>query len=68
MLSSVRLEIVVPRVVRKTSAGADGMLRLWNGADGTLMRTVVVGSLVYATSLSADGKLAAAAIHRQLTG
>jgi WD40 repeat protein len=42
------------------SAGADKTLRFWNGSNGQSLRTVQVGSLVYAVALRPDGKQAAA--------
>jgi dipeptidyl aminopeptidase/acylaminoacyl peptidase len=42
------------------SAGADKTLRFWNGSNGQSLRTVPVGSLVYAVALRPDGKQAAA--------
>jgi WD40 repeat protein len=42
------------------SAGADKTLRLWNGSNGQSLRTVQVGSLVYAVAVRPDGKQAAA--------
>jgi hypothetical protein len=41
------------------SAGADGTVRLWNGTSGAALRTLAVGSIVYAVALSPDGKLTA---------
>ncbi len=38
------------------SAGADGTVRLWNGASGAAIRSLAVGSVVYATAVSPDGK------------
>ena len=40
------------------SAGGDGSLRTWNAADGKPLRSMMVGSLVYACGLSPDGKVA----------
>jgi WD40 repeat protein len=43
------------------SAGADGTARLWDGAAGAALRSLPVGSAVYAVALSPDGKRAATA-------
>jgi WD40 repeat protein len=41
------------------SAGGDGTLRLWNGASGAPLRSMSVGSVVYAAALGPAGKRAA---------
>ncbi|HZU35815.1 MAG TPA: c-type cytochrome domain-containing protein, partial [Gemmataceae bacterium] len=41
------------------SAGADGTVRLWKGAGGAALRSLTIGSSVYAVALSPDGKLVA---------
>jgi hypothetical protein len=41
------------------SAGGDGTVRLWDGT-GSPLRTLAIGSLVYAVALSPDGKQVAA--------
>jgi hypothetical protein len=41
------------------SAGADKTVRVWNGATGAPVRTLAVGSLVYATAISPNGKVIA---------
>jgi WD40 repeat protein len=38
------------------SAGADKAVRLWNGSNGQGVRSISVGSVVYAVALSPDGK------------
>ncbi len=38
------------------SASADRTVRLWRGKDGAPLRTLSVGSVVYATAISPDGK------------
>jgi WD40 repeat protein len=38
------------------SASADGTARLWNGENGSPIRTLAVGSVVYAVALNPDGK------------
>jgi hypothetical protein len=38
------------------SAGSDKLVRLWNGQTATGMRTLPVGSIVYAVAVSPDGK------------
>jgi dipeptidyl aminopeptidase/acylaminoacyl peptidase len=43
------------------SAGADGTARLWDGGSGAPLRTLPVGSPVYAVALSPDGKRVATA-------
>jgi WD40 repeat protein len=43
------------------SAGLDGTARLWDGGSGAALRTLTVGSPVYAVALSPDGKRAATA-------
>ncbi len=42
------------------SAGGDATVRIWNGTTGAPLRTIAVGSLVYAVALSQDGKFVAA--------
>jgi WD40 repeat protein len=44
---------------RLVSAGSDQLVRLWNGSSGALLRTIPVGSLVYATAISPNNKLVA---------
>jgi tricorn protease-like protein len=41
------------------SASADRTVRLWDAGSGTAVRTLAVGSVVYATAISPDGKLVA---------
>ncbi len=41
------------------SGGGDRAIRLWKLADGTLVRTLTSGAIVYATALSPDGKYVA---------
>jgi dipeptidyl aminopeptidase/acylaminoacyl peptidase len=41
------------------SAGADGSVRLWDGTTGATVRTIPVGSMVYAVALRPDGKVVA---------
>jgi WD40 repeat protein len=41
------------------SAGADRTVRLWNGSTGAPVRSLTVGSIVYAVALSPTGKLLA---------
>lgn len=41
---------------RVVSAGMDRTARLWDGANGSPIRTLSVGSPVYAVAISADGK------------
>jgi WD40 repeat protein len=38
------------------SAGGDKTVRLWQGKDGAPLRTLAVGSVVYATAISPDAK------------
>jgi WD40 repeat protein len=38
------------------SAGADKAVRLWNGSNGQGQRTIPIGSLTYAVTISPDGK------------
>jgi WD40 repeat protein len=45
---------------RLISAGADRTVRLWDGQTGAAVRTIPVGSIVYATALSPDKKVVAA--------
>jgi WD40 repeat protein len=42
------------------SAAADKTVRLWNGTNGSLVRALPIGSIVYAVALSPDGRLVAA--------
>jgi dipeptidyl aminopeptidase/acylaminoacyl peptidase len=44
---------------RLVSAGSDQTVRLWNGKTGGLMRTISVGSIVYAVAISSNNKLVA---------
>jgi WD40 repeat protein len=41
------------------SASADKTVRLWDGVNGAALRTLRVGSVVYAVAVSPDGKLVA---------
>jgi WD40 repeat protein len=41
------------------SAGADSTVRLWNPKNFTAIRTIQVGSMVYAASANKDGKIVA---------
>ncbi len=41
------------------SASADKTVRLWNGASGAPLRTLNVGSVVYAVAISPDAKVVA---------
>jgi Tol biopolymer transport system component len=49
------------------SAGADRTVRLWNGATGAPVRTLSVGSMVYAVAISPDRKLVASGSFDGLT-
>lgn len=42
------------------SAGADRTVRIWDGTAGTALRTISVGSSVYAAAISPNNKLVAA--------
>ena len=41
------------------SAGGDRTVRLWDGGSGAALKTLSVGSIVYAAAVSPDGKLVA---------
>jgi WD40 repeat protein len=38
------------------SAGGDGTVRIWNGENGSSVRTLTVGATTYAVAISPDGK------------